>query len=154
MSALCGGDATVCQSPEDVRDSVGAGPDDFSAQILSLWQKPVEETPLAKDLPRLCRRFTIYTSDGEAHAFDEKGEDGMYRRNIGQAVRDIMCVLVGDTEGKEAAEATALAVDEVLEQERVDSNADVKLVLPRLFEILGEDSPAMRLLKYAHQNVV
>eukprot|EP00968_Pinguiococcus_pyrenoidosus_P005837 scaffold383_cov272-Pinguiococcus_pyrenoidosus.AAC.7 len=94
MTSVCGGKSDCIEPEVDMTDDASAESPSFNDMILAQWHRPVEQTPLAKDLPRLCRRTTIFTHDGKEHTFDRRKEDGSFCRSIAESVRDVMLTLV------------------------------------------------------------
>jgi hypothetical protein len=118
------------------------------------WHKNLDDLPVCKDLPRLCRRVVVRPLQGpllyEAAASSSDEETGN-KRSV-ELTRDIVLAVVTALEGVQRADELRPQMDAVVE-ETTDTTEPDGLVR-RMLDLVGEGSASVRLIKTIHQDIV
>jgi len=126
--------------------------------MVAMWKdKPIDELPVAKDLPRLVRRVVI-VDEHENILYDSPSastdEDTSLKRSI-ELTSSMILALVEALEGKNRSQALLPEFQKIVDSASETSEAE--LLVRDLIHLCGEDetqSSTIRALKTVHQDIV
>jgi len=126
--------------------------------MIAMWTKNLDELPVSKDLPRLCRRVTIRPVQGpllyeppSSSPSSQDADAGGNKRAV-ELTRDIILAIVAVLDSQPRSDELAPLLSAICEEasETVESDTLVR----RMLELVGADTASVRLLKTIHQDIV
>jgi len=122
--------------------------------MIAMWNKEIDDLPVCKDIPRLCRRVTVRPLQGPLYyepSVVGADEEASNKRAV-ELTRDVILAVVQALQGSTRTEE--LRPQLTLIAEEASETIEPETLVRRMLSTVGDDSSPVRLLKTIHQDIV